>query len=362
MFLTLRDGYGETQIVIPDNLIDSIRLDSIPFESILSIRGRVVPRPAAQQNARMPTGEIEVQLSELRILNGARSNLPMEVRSHNRAGEAVRLEHRYLDLRFADMQRNLRQRSQLVHRMRRFLIEEAGFCEVETPTLFRRTPGGAQEFVVPTRRPGLFYSLVQSPQQFKQMLMSGAIDRYFQVARCYRDESTRPDRQPEFTQLDVELSFVERDGVMQLVEDLLLYCWPQISQTVQLHVPFKRITYAEAMSTYGSDKPDTRFGLHIERVLNGSARAICVPANTRGKPSPSLAECIAKADCAGVQMLQINREPDVWCNYNKVDGFTSAELKEICDQLNVQRNWTVLLARTGESLPNADDVVSTILC
>lgn len=186
MFLTLRDGYGEMQIIIPDALIDTVQIESIPFESILSIRGRVIPRPAAQRNGRMATGDVELQLESLQLLNRAVSNLPMEVRLHNRAGEQTRLEYRYLDLRFADMQRNLRLRSRLLARMRDFLVELAAFVEVETPTLFRRTPGGAQEFVVPTRRPGQFYSLVQSPQQFKQMLMAGAIDRYFQVARCYR--------------------------------------------------------------------------------------------------------------------------------------------------------------------------------
>lgn len=186
MFLTLRDGYGETQIIIPDALIDAVRIETIPFESILCVRGRVIPRPAAQQNGRMATGDVELQLDSLHVLNRAVASLPMEVRTHNRAGEQTRLEHRYLDLRFADMQRNLRLRSRLLARMRDFLVERAAFVEVETPTLFRRTPGGAQEFVVPTRRPGQFYSLVQSPQQFKQMLMAGAVDRYFQVARCYR--------------------------------------------------------------------------------------------------------------------------------------------------------------------------------
>lgn len=159
------------------------------------------------------------------------------------------------------MQRNLRMRSAVIMKMREYLINYLGFVEVETPTLFRRTPGGAQEFVVPTRKPGHFYSLVQSPQQFKQMLMAGAIDRYFQVARCYRDEATRPDRQPEFTQLDIELSFTKRDDIMQLVEETLSYSWPKEYPKIKL--PFDRITYAEAMEKYGTDKPDTRFDLKV---------------------------------------------------------------------------------------------------
>lgn len=160
------------------------------------------------------------------------------------------------------MQRNLRMRSQVIMRMREYLINYLGFVEVETPTLFRRTPGGAQEFVVPTRKSGYFYSLVQSPQQFKQMLMAGAIDRYFQVARCYRDEATRPDRQPEFTQLDIELSFTSRDSIMQLVEELLRYCWPK--ELTKIQTPFPRLTYKEAMESYGSDKPDTRFDFLVK--------------------------------------------------------------------------------------------------
>lgn len=159
------------------------------------------------------------------------------------------------------MQHNLRLRSQVIMRMREYLINYLGFVEVETPTLFRRTPGGAQEFVVPTRKAGHFYSLVQSPQQFKQMLMAGAIDRYFQVARCYRDEATRPDRQPEFTQLDIELSFTSRDDIMQLIEETLRYSWPK--EYPKLQTPFKRLTYNESMEKYGTDKPDIRYSLAV---------------------------------------------------------------------------------------------------
>lgn len=185
-FFTLRDGYGETQVIVPSELSETINLESIPFETILMVTGRVLARPTSMVNRKMTTGDIEVHLESLQVLNEARSNLPMEVRGHNRAKESTRLEHRYIDLRFADMQRNLRWRSAMLMRMREYLINYAGFVEVETPTLFRKTPGGAQEFVVPSRKAGHFYSLVQSPQQFKQMLMSGAVDRYFQIARCYR--------------------------------------------------------------------------------------------------------------------------------------------------------------------------------
>ncbi|KAG4077407.1 hypothetical protein HA402_009808 [Bradysia odoriphaga] len=175
------------------------------------------------------------------------------------------MEFRYIDLRFEDMQRNLRLRSAVLTKMREYLCNQAGFVEVETPTLFRKTPGGAQEFVVPTQRPGKFYSLVQSPQQFKQMLMSGTIDR---------DESTRPDRQPEFTQLDIELSFTDRDHIITLVEMVLTHSWPDKSKIV---APFERIKYADAMETYGCDKPDTRFEMTLDKQNVNDFAAYAIP-------------------------------------------------------------------------------------
>ncbi|XP_011210056.2 aspartate--tRNA ligase, mitochondrial isoform X1 [Bactrocera dorsalis] len=266
-FFILRDGYGETQVLLTSK---AKGLENYPngfsLESIIRVEGTVIPRPAATINANMGTGHIEVEAENVEVLNAAKKNLPFEVRRYNRAGERLRLTHRYIDLRFTDMQQNLRMRSAVIMSMREYLINFLGFVEVETPTLFRRTPGGAQEFVVPTRKPGHFYSLVQSPQQFKQMLMAGAIDRYFQVARCYRDEATRPDRQPEFTQLDIELSFTSREDVMKLIEELLRYSWPKQFHAIQ--TPFRRITYEEAMEKYGTDKPDIRFGFTLQNVTD----------------------------------------------------------------------------------------------
>lgn len=214
----------------------------------------------------MLTGHIEVVMKSFTVLNESMKSLPIEIRTFNRAKENLRLEHRYLDLRFSDMQKNLRTRSKVLMKMREYLVNHCGFVEVETPTLFRRTPGGAQEFVVPSRKAGKFYSLVQSPQQFKQLLMVGAIDRYFQIARCYRDEATRPDRQPEFTQLDIELSFTDRESIMSLVEGILVNCWPESNGT--LSTPFQKMTYDEAMEKYGSDKPDLRYELPLKNVTN----------------------------------------------------------------------------------------------
>jgi aspartyl-tRNA synthetase len=265
-FFTLRDGYGCTQVIIPDELCNLYNIEAIPYESILKVSGLVLARPVGMKNETMATGSIEVVMKSLVILNEAKKNLPIEMRTFNRAKENLRLEYRYLDLRFSDMQRNLRTRSKVLMKMREYLINHCGFVEVETPTLFRRTPGGAQEFVVPSRKAGKFYSLVQSPQQFKQMLMVGAIDRYFQIARCYRDEATRPDRQPEFTQLDIELSFTDREHIMSLVEGILVNCWPESNGT--LSTPFQKMTYDEAMEKYGTDKPDVRFEMQLQNVTN----------------------------------------------------------------------------------------------
>lgn len=265
-FFTLRDGYGCTQVIIPEELCALYNIEEIPYESILKVTGLVLARPVGMRNETMATGSIEVNMKSLNVLNEAKKNLPIEIRNFNRAKENLRLEYRYLDLRFSDMQKNLRTRSKVLMKMREYLINHCAFVEVETPTLFRRTPGGAQEFVVPSRKPGKFYSLVQSPQQFKQMLMIGAIDRYFQIARCYRDETTRPDRQPEFTQLDIELSFTDREKIMALVEGILVHCWPEVNGA--LSTPFQKMTYDEAMEKYGSDKPDLRFDMQLQNVTN----------------------------------------------------------------------------------------------
>ncbi|XP_044295232.1 aspartate--tRNA ligase, mitochondrial isoform X1 [Varanus komodoensis] len=203
------------------------------------------------------------------------------------------MQYRYLDLRSTVMQYNLRLRSQMVMRMREYLCHRNGFVDVETPMLFKKTPGGAKEFVVPSREAGKFYSLPQSPQQFKQLLMVGGLDRYFQVARCFRDEGSKPDRQPEFTQIDIEMSFVDQAGVQALTEGLLQYSWPEEKGPVT--VPFPSMSYDEAVAIFGTDKPDTRFGMKIQDVSHvfrnvevgflqkflsepqGTVRAICIP-------------------------------------------------------------------------------------
>ncbi|XP_076237922.1 aspartyl-tRNA synthetase, mitochondrial [Calliopsis andreniformis] len=264
-FATLRDSYGSTQLIIEDHRTDLKNLiHACKFESVLAVTGTVVERPKGLNNPKMKTGDIEVQIESIEILNTATSDLPLFIREFNEAKENLQLKYRYLALRYPKLQRNLRLRSQVIAKMRDYLIKECDFVDIETPTLFKSTPGGAQEFIVPTQHPGQFYSLVQSPQQFKQLLMVGGFDRYFQVARCYRDETGRPDRQPEFTQLDIEMSFVDREGIMELIENLLVYSWPEESEAIAS--PFKRLTYSQAMELYGTDKPDLRIPQKLHRL------------------------------------------------------------------------------------------------
>lgn len=255
-FIILRDGYGSTQLVIPENASTELNdfIKNIPLESVLMCYGSVTLRPVDEINKNLATGMVEIIVDRLLLLNAADTKLPFQLRKFNKANESLRLKYRYMDLRYPEMQYNLRLRSKLLMKMREFLINHREFVEVETPTLFKKTHGGAQEFIVPTHEKGKCYSLVQSPQQLKQMLMVGSIDRYFQVAKCYRDEGAKSDRQPEFTQLDIEMSFTDQNGVMLLIEELLSFIWP--SELGKIKTPFPRLSYEEAMLTYGSDKPD----------------------------------------------------------------------------------------------------------
>lgn len=261
-FAVLRDGYGSTQIIIPENRRDLAELlKTTPLESVVSVQGVVERRPDNQIRKDSPTGEVEVLVNNFNILNAVKYQLPFNVRNYSKASENLRIKHRYLDLRYPEMQRNLRERSRFLMKMRNFLSEQEDFVEVETPTLFKKTPGGAQEFIVPTKNPGEFFSLVQSPQQLKQLLMIGSLDKYFQIARCYRDEGARPDRQPEFTQLDLEMSFCSANHITDLIERLLVACWPK-----PIKHPFMRMTYADALKYYGTDQPDISFNCLISEV------------------------------------------------------------------------------------------------
>ncbi|VDK66711.1 unnamed protein product [Onchocerca ochengi] len=263
-FLVLRDAYGSVQVRVPEKKKDLIeKIKMINCESVLKIEGVVVDRGEEYRNANMRTGDIEVLVNDLELLNNSPANYPLDELTST---EETKLRYRFLDLRTKRMQRALRLRANVVHGIRKYLIEKAKFTEIETPTLFRRTPGGSHEFIVPAPKPNLgkFYSLPQSPQQFKQLLMCGGIDRYFQIARCYRDEGAKSDRQPEFTQIDVELSFTDQDNVMKLIENIIVESWPKELDDLKPSIPFKRMKYLKAERLFGTDKPDLRIPWTIE--------------------------------------------------------------------------------------------------
>jgi aspartyl-tRNA synthetase len=268
-FIDLRDRAGVCQVVLDAerNAEAHAKAKNLRSEYVIAVEGKVVMRDADKQNAQMPTGRVEVIAQRIRVLSEARTP-PFEIGSE-KASEDLRLKYRYLDLRSARMQRNIRIRHEVTFAARRYL-DKNRFLEIETPMLIRSTPEGARDYIVPARVwPGQFYALPQSPQIFKQLLMIAGYDRYFQVARCFRDEDLRADRQPEFTQIDIEMSFVEPPEVFKIIEGLLAeVCKPR---GVEAHVPFPRMTYAEAMRRFGSDKPDTRFAMEIADVTEAFA-------------------------------------------------------------------------------------------
>ncbi|MCX7705697.1 MAG: aspartate--tRNA ligase [bacterium] len=264
IFFDLRDRYGITQVVcnlnaLDENLVDVIK--KVRQEFVIQISGKVVERSPETVNPKLSTGSIEVVLKELDILNSCQA-LPFEIQESKKINENIRLKYRYLDLRRQQLKDNIVFRSIFTGRMREFFSSE-NFVEIETPILTRSTPEGARDFLVPSRlNPGNFYALPQSPQLFKQILMISGFDRYYQIARCFRDEDLRSDRQPEFTQVDIEMSFIEEDDIIDVSERLIKYSIEK-SMGLEVKLPFPRITYTEAINRFGTDKPDIRFGMEI---------------------------------------------------------------------------------------------------
>ncbi len=263
IFIDLRDHEGLVQVVVqPDNKTAFAAAEAVRYEFCLRVTGTVRARPASQVNDKLATGKIEVVVEQIEILNAA---APLPFMLHETPGEETRLRYRYLDMRRPQMQQTLRMRTRLTQTIRRFL-DARGFQDIETPILTKATPEGARDYLVPSRvHPGEFYALPQSPQLFKQLLMMAGMDRYYQIARCFRDEDLRSDRQPEFTQLDMEFAFVNERDIQDLVEDMIRQVFKEVVN-VELDAEFPRITYAEAIRRFGSDKPDLRIPLELVDV------------------------------------------------------------------------------------------------
>ena len=287
IFVDLRDREGVTQISFDPEHSGGTAFhtaETIRSEWPIKVTGVVRERPEGQSNAKLATGEIEVLVSHIEVLNTSKTP-PFQIEDHIEAGEDIRLRYRYLDIRRPKMMANLQMRSDFTFAIREALHKRA-FMEVETPSLFKSTPEGARDFLVPSRiQPGHFYALPQSPQLLKQLLMIGGVERYYQVAKCFRDEDLRADRQPEFTQVDIEMSFVEQDDVMNALEDVLRDAFAKMG--VELPCPLRRMQYWDAMDTYGTDKPDTRYGMELHDVTsifaNSSFKLFAGAANTEGQ-------------------------------------------------------------------------------
>ncbi len=280
IFIDLRDHSGILQVVVEPDNADAFKIaEDARYEYCLHVQGHVRPRPEGQENPNLKSGKIEVVVDKYEVLNKSKA-LPFML--DEEAGEGIRLKYRYLDLRRPTMQKNIRLRSKLMRSLRNYL-DDLDFLDIETPILTKATPEGARDFLVPSRtQQAKFYALPQSPQLFKQLLMMSGMDRYYQIARCFRDEDLRADRQPEFTQLDIEMAFVEQEEILQMAEDMIRKTYKDVLD-VDLVNPFPRMTYADAMSRYGSDKPDLRIDLELvdvaDAVKDVEFKVFSAPAN-----------------------------------------------------------------------------------
>jgi aspartyl-tRNA synthetase len=336
LFLNLRDRSGIVQVTFDQNtapLAFEIANQARP-EWVLQIQGTVQLRPAGTENLEMPTGRVEVMAQVAKVLNRSKTP-PFYIDREAGESEALRLKYRYLDLRRNRMRLNMILRHRVIKFMRDYL-DERGFIEIETPILTKSTPEGARDYLVPSRvHPGSFYALPQSPQQLKQLLMVAGFERYFQIARCFRDEDQRGDRQPEFTQLDLEMSFVEREDVLQLIEEMYTRLVEEVSDKMLLFKPFPRLTYQEAMERYGRDNPDLRFGMELVDISDlvagsefgvfsravasgGQVKGLCATGlgNLSRKQIDELADFVRAHGAQGLAWLAI-QEADVRCPFAK---------------------------------------------
>ena len=354
IFIDLRDRSGIVQVVMsPQYGEDAFhKAEDVRSEYVLAIRGIVRERSPETVNPKMQTGKIEVVVSEMRVLNKAKTP-PFYVEDGIDVDETVRLKHRYIDLRRPEMQRNLIMRHKIVHEMRQFL-DAHDFLEVETPILTKSTPEGARDYLVPSRvNPGKFYALPQSPQLFKQLLMVSGLERYFQIARCFRDEDLRADRQPEFTQLDIELSFEDQDFILDLMEHMMQRIFKNVLN-VDIQIPFKRITWDDAMHLYGSDKPDLRFDMHFydisdllrdtgfkvfRNVLDngGIVKAITVKGDAAipRRELDGLVDYVGNYGAKGLAWIGLNKDGSLKCQITKFLGEDKIrEIGKFCEAEN----------------------------
>ncbi len=341
IFVQLRDRTGLMQVVFDSGALspeDFARASSIRQEFVLAVRGTLVRRTGAMVNPNMQTGALEVRVSEFKILSASETP-PIEVDDDCRANEAVRLKYRYLDLRRPCMQRNLMLRHRIAHCARTY-FDEQGFLEIETPVRTKSTPEGARHYLVPSRvHPGTFYPLPQSPHLFKQLLMLAGYDRYMQIARCFRDEDLRADRQPDFTQIDMEMSFVEEEDVMQVNEGFLQRLFKE-TLGVDVQLPLLRLPYAQAMARFGSDKPDMRFGMElcdVTDLVRGSGFSVFRQAAEAGgsvrcinAKGASAAFSRKEIDALGEFVKTYRAKGLLWMNYRQ-EGLQSPFLKFLSD-------------------------------
>lgn len=371
IFLDLRDRSGIIQIVSdPVRTPNSYHIaEHLRSEYVVKITGRVSNRPEESLNEKIPTGEIEIYADEIELLNGVRKQLPFQVSAseNETVREDLRLKYRYLDLRRERMSRNLQLRHAVVKSMRRYLEDQQGFMEVETPILTRSTPEGARDYLVPSRvHPGEWYALPQSPQLFKQLLMVSGFDRYYQIARCFRDEDLRADRQPEFTQLDMEMSFMSLAEILELNEGLVSHIF-QAVKGINLPRPFPRLTYAEAMARYGSDKPDTRFGLELVDVSDllkdcgfkvfsaaiatgGIVKILPIPggndaiSNVRIKPGGDLFKAASESGAKGLAYIRVKEGGKIDTIGAIKDNLTEAQTQELLKRTGAEAGHLLLFA------------------
>jgi aspartyl-tRNA synthetase len=375
IFLDLRDRQGTVQIASnPTQTPQSYPVaESLRSEYVIKVKGTVTARPPESLNPKIATGAIEIYADEIELLNGVHKQLPFVVSSLEAEAvrEEVRLKYRYLDLRRDRLSRNLQLRHQVVKAIRSFLEEQENFIEIETPILTRSTPEGARDYLVPSRvNPGDWYALPQSPQLFKQLLMVSGFDRYYQIARCFRDEDLRADRQPEFTQLDMEMSFLSQEEILSLNEALVCHIFTQVKQ-IELPRPFPRLTYAEAMNRYGTDRPDTRFGLELVDVSElvkdigfkvfagavasgGSVKAINVPggneliSNVRIKPGGDLFQEVTEAGGKGIAYIRVRANQEIDTIGAIKDNLTSQQVAELLTLTGAQAG-DLLLFGAGDT-------------